>query len=113
MRSILLRPVGRQHLLRCLITILAGIKVHDNVIVNQTWDGILFGQGVVGENWCYNNLLVNTGIGGKAGIWINARDADEFNSGLPFLLHFYNNTLLNSGQSGFSTTAAIQLTYTA
>ena len=38
-------------------------RVHDNVIVNQRGDGIMLGYYVTGDNWLYNNLIVNAGLG--------------------------------------------------
>ena len=91
---------------------ISGHKVHDNVIVNQINDGILIGRGVVGENWVYNNLLVNVGLkspsdaGEGLGMNIRAGDPQGETSGLPVLLHIYNNTLLNSGVAGAAVNGA-------
>src|SRR5262249_27401396 len=38
-------------------------KVHDNFIVNQEGDGILIGNQCTGNNWVYNNVLINAGKG--------------------------------------------------
>ncbi len=38
-------------------------RIHDNVILNQRGDGIMLGYYVIGDNWIYNNLLINAGLG--------------------------------------------------
>ena len=61
-------------------------KIHDNFIENQRGDAILFGYYVTGENWAYNNVVVNvTG----AGINIRAGHDEHPNT----TIHAYNNTV--------------------
>lgn len=38
-------------------------RIHDNWMENQRGIGILIGADVTGDNWLYNNVLVNTGLG--------------------------------------------------
>ncbi len=38
-------------------------RVHDNWVENQRGIGLLLGQDVTGDNWVYNNVFVNTGLG--------------------------------------------------
>lgn len=40
-----------------------GHRVHDNWVENQRGIGILMGADVTGDNWIYNNVFVNTGLG--------------------------------------------------
>jgi hypothetical protein len=85
---------------------ISGHKVHENVIVNQQADGILLGVGVVGQNWVYNNLLINVGLkptgtqSSGLGMNIRAQDPNGETSGLPVVLHVFNNTILNAGEAG-------------
>lgn len=61
-------------------------RIHDNFIENQRGDAILFGYYVTGENWAYNNVVVNvTG----AGINIRAGHDEHPNT----TIHAYNNTV--------------------
>ena len=79
-------------------------RVHDNVIVNQRGDGILLGYYVIGDNWVYNNLIVNAGLGPE---W---SDDASYHTGLridtghetisPTTVYIYNNTLYGNGWSG-------------
>jgi hypothetical protein len=78
--------------------------VHDNVIVNQRGDGIMLGYYVTGDNWVYNNLIVNAGLGPE---W---RDDPSCHTGLRIntghemvsqtAVYIYNNTLYGNGWSG-------------
>jgi hypothetical protein len=43
--------------------LIEGHRVHDNWIENQRGIGILMGQDITGENWVYNNILFNVGLG--------------------------------------------------
>jgi hypothetical protein len=79
-------------------------RVHDNVIVNQRGDGIMLGYYVTGDNWVYNNLIVNAGLGPE---WID--DASyhtgiRINTGHEAVsqtdVYIYNNTLYGNGWSG-------------
>jgi hypothetical protein len=97
---------------------ISGHKVHDNVVVNQTGAGIALLVGVVGENWVYNNLVINAGLkwanGSQSlgvGIHLSAGDPGGESSGLSPLLHVFNNTMLNIGQAGNSGNGAFRLTY--
>jgi hypothetical protein len=78
-------------------------RVHDNVIVNQRGDGILMGYYVTGENWIYNNLIINAGLGPEwaeatfhTGIHLDTghENASDTN------VYCYNNTLYGCGFSG-------------
>ena len=79
-------------------------RIHDNVILNQRGDGILLGYYVTGENWIYNNLIVNAGLGPDwlddpsyhTGVRINTGHEE----GGQTTVHFYNNTLYGSGWAG-------------
>lgn len=79
-------------------------RVHDNAIINQRGDGIMLGYYVIGENWVYNNLVVNAGLGPEwvddpsyhTGIRINAGHEEEANT----RIYVYNNTLYGNGWSG-------------
>ena len=79
-------------------------RIHDNVIINQRGDGILLGYYVVGQNWIYNNLIVNAGLGPE---WV---DDPSSHTGLRMdagheqvgetELYIFNNTLFGNGWSG-------------
>jgi len=79
-------------------------RVHDNVIINQRGDGIMLGYYVTGDNWVYNNLIVNAGLGPEwtddasyhTGIHINTGH-ESITSTAVFL---YNNTLYGNGWAG-------------
>lgn len=80
-------------------------RIHDNVIVNQHGDGILLGYYVTGENWIYNNLIINAGLGPTwaggeesyhTGIRINCGHELRTNGNV----HCYNNTLFGCGWGG-------------
>jgi len=74
------------------------------VIINQRGDGILLGYYVTGDNWIYNNLVVNAGLGPEwrddpsyhTGIHINSGHEDVASTAV----HLYNNTLYGNGWSG-------------
>jgi uncharacterized protein (TIGR03437 family) len=77
-------------------------RVHNNYISNQTGCGIRIGDYVVGENWVYNNVIVNSGIGPNPG-------GDEamhvpllIHAGwdIPTTIHVYNNTIYGGGFTG-------------
>jgi len=78
--------------------------IHDNVIVNQRGDGILLGYYVTGDNWIYNNLVVNAGLGPE---WV---DDPSYHTGIRIdtgyeevaqtRVYLYNNTLYGNGWSG-------------
>ena len=79
-------------------------RVHDNVIVNQRGDGIMLGYYVTGDNWVYNNLIVNAGLGPEwsddasyhTGMRINTGHEDVSQTAV----YVYNNTLYGNGWSG-------------
>ena len=78
--------------------------VHDNVIVRQRGDGIMLGYYVVGENWIYNNLVIQAGLGPE---WW---DSESYHSGIRIdtgheavsntVVHCYHNTLYGCGWAG-------------
>jgi Secretion system C-terminal sorting domain len=77
-------------------------RVHDNYIANQTGCAIRVGDYVVGENWVYNNIIINSGIGPNPG-------GDEamhvpllVHAGwdVPTTIHVYNNTIYGGGFTG-------------
>ncbi len=84
-----------------------GHRIHDNVIVNQRGDGILLGYSVTGDNWVYNNLVINAGLGPE---WGAGGDDASYHTGLHLVagheevaqtrLYVYNNTLYANGWSG-------------
>jgi hypothetical protein len=79
-------------------------RVHDNVIVNQRGDGIMLGYYVIGDNWIYNNLIVNAGLGPE---W---SDDNSYHTGLRIntgheqiaqtAVYLYHNTLYGNGWAG-------------
>jgi hypothetical protein len=79
-------------------------RVHDNVIINQRGDGIMLGYYVTGDNWVYNNLIVNAGLGPEwsddpsyhTGIHINTGHETVSQTAV----YIYNNTLYGNGWSG-------------
>jgi len=79
-------------------------RIHDNVIVNQRGDGVMLGYYVTGDNWIYNNLIVNAGLGPEwpddssyhTGIRINTGHEARRNA----RVYCYNNTLYGCGWSG-------------
>jgi len=78
-------------------------RVHDNYILNQTGCGIRIGDYVVGENWFYNNVVINAGLGPDppteqamhVPVYIHAGW-----EGTTTLIHFYNNTIYGGGFTG-------------
>lgn len=79
-------------------------RIHDNVIINQRGDGILLGYYVTGDNWLYNNLVINAGLGPEwmddpsyhTGIRINTGHENVTQT----VVYAYNNTLYGNGWSG-------------
>ena len=81
-------------------------KVHDNFIINQVGGGILLGRYMTGENWVYNNVIANAGLGpeptdgdrgqGHIGVEI----APSIEGGPATTLFFFNNTIYGCGWSG-------------
>ncbi len=93
-------------------------RVHDNVIINQVLDGILLGNGVVGENWVYNNLIMEVGKGiipggGRSGINVRVGNPPSVVSGQAIVVHITNNTFLNCGAPGESASGAFILAGTS
>ena len=88
---------------------MSGHKVHDNFIINQVGGGILLGNYMAGENWAYNNVVANAGLGPepKAGDpqgHIGVEIACNTKTGGPATtLYFFNNTIYGCGwkQAGF------------
>src|SRR5262249_39575587 len=83
---------------------IGGHKNHDNVITDQHWEGILRGVGTVGENWSYNNLLINTGQeftsdfgGDHNGINLKLSYPAGVAPTGPIIGHVFNNTIVNAG----------------
>jgi hypothetical protein len=79
-------------------------RVHDNVIVNQHGDGIMLGYYVTGDNWVYNNLIVNAGAGPEWGDDASYHTGIRINTGHEEVtqtrVYIYNNTLYGNGWSG-------------
>lgn len=83
---------------------MSGHKVHDNFIISQVGDAILIGQYVTGENWVYNNIIANAGLGPDP----DPRESDpvshfgvNIDAGHETIddtvVHFYNNTIYGCG----------------
>ena len=85
---------------------MSGHKVHDNFIINQVGDGMLLGEYMTGDNWVYNNVIANAGLGpeptdGDRGQnHVGVLIAPGTKGGPATTLHFYNNTIYNCGWSG-------------
>jgi hypothetical protein len=81
-----------------------GHRIHDNVIVNQRGDGILLGYYVTGDNWIYNNLIVNAGLGPEWSDDASSHAGIRINTGHEAVsqtaVYIYNNTLYGNGWSG-------------
>jgi hypothetical protein len=79
-------------------------RVHDNVIVNQRGDGIMIGYYVIGDNWLYNNLIVNAGLGPEWTDDSSYHTGIRINTGHELItqtaVYLYNNTLYGNGWSG-------------
>jgi len=79
-------------------------RVHDNAIVNQRGDGIMLGYYVTGDNWVYNNLIVNAGLGPEWTDDASYHTGIRINTGhetvTPTVVYLYNNTLYGNGWSG-------------
>lgn len=89
-----------------------GHKVHDNYIINHRGDGILIGYYVTGENWFYNNVLIDTGLGPEwTGGEISGHYAMQINggheSGRATTLHVWNNTIYGGGFPANPSSAAL------
>lgn len=86
-------------------------NVHDNVIVNQENDAILFGRGTVGNNWATNNLIINAGLhnvdqSSSSGLMcLDFQMTDPPGVSIPhdpIVTTVWNNTVLNCGSAGGS-----------
>jgi len=79
-------------------------RVHDNVIVNQRGDGIMLGYYVTGDNWVYNNLIINAGLGPEWSDDASYHTGIRINTGHEAVsqtnIYIYNNTLYGNGWSG-------------
>ncbi len=84
-------------------------RVHDNYIMNQPGAAFLIGTYITGENWFYNNVIVNAGSGplsaeadeGHACIRIFAGWVPvETGVPVPTTIHFYNNSVYGCGWPG-------------
>ena len=79
-------------------------RIHHNWIENQVGDALLLGYYVTGENWIYDNVIVNAGTGPEptagstshAGLHIAA----GHESATGTVVHVYNNTIYSCGFSG-------------
>ena len=84
---------------------MSGHKVHDNFIVNQVGGGMLLGQYMTGENWVYNNVIANAGLGpepagGDAQGHIGVEIEPGIEGGPATTLYFCNNTIYACGWQG-------------
>ncbi len=87
-------------------------RVHDNYIVKHRGDGILIGYYVTGENYFYNNVIIDAGLGPEWGGEISGHYAIQINGGHesnpPTSLHIWNNTIHGGGYPQNSDSAAIE-----
>lgn len=78
-------------------------RVHDNFILSQVGDGIRIGDYVTGENWIYNNIVVDAGLGPDPPteeamhVPLHVHAGWE---GTTTLIHVYNNTIVGGGWTG-------------
>lgn len=85
---------------------MSGHKIHDNFIINQVGEGMLLGSYMTGENWIYNNVIANAGLGpeptdgDRAQSHIGVQMAPGAPGGPATTLYFCHNTLYNCGWSG-------------
>jgi hypothetical protein len=79
-------------------------RIHDNVIVNQHGDGIMLGYYVTGDNWVYNNLVVNAGLGPEwsddASYHTGVRIGTGHEAVTQTTVYVYHNTLYGNGWAG-------------
>ena len=90
---------------------MTGHKVHDNFIMNQVGDGMLIGHYVTGENWVYNNVIVNAGLGpepreGDACTHFGVNLDAGHETVAKTVVHFCNNTVYGCGWAGASSKGA-------
>jgi hypothetical protein len=90
---------------------MTGHRVHDNFIINQVGDGMLIGYHTTGENWIYNNIIVNAGLGPEpkegdacSHFGINIDAGHEKAPGT--VIRVYNNTIYGCGWAGASSRGA-------
>ncbi len=87
-------------------------RVHDNYIINHRGDGMLIGYYMTGENYYYNNVIVNAGLGPEWGGEISGHYAMQISAGhesnRPTTLHIVNNTIYGGGFPQNSGSAAIE-----
>jgi len=93
-----------------LAAFMEGHKVHDNYIINNRGVGILIGYYITGENWFYNNVIINAGTGpawGPIGE-ISGYHAMQINgghaSGRSTTLHVWHNSMYGGGNPGSGAT---------
>jgi hypothetical protein len=97
---------------------LARTRVHHCLIVNQISDGIGFQQGIVGENWATDNVIINAGrAGGDAGgsnggFYLHAGWAPTHYPQAGNILHIWNNTIVHCGAVGGNAAGAFYITST-
>ncbi|MFO0727356.1 MAG: choice-of-anchor Q domain-containing protein [Myxococcota bacterium] len=91
-------------------------QVHDNVIVDQSGDGILIGNGMIGETLVYNNLVVRAGTGpDMPGEDTTGHVCLEINAGLDnvpasqSVVKVYNNTFYGCGQAGLPESGVLSM----
>jgi hypothetical protein len=83
-----------------LSAFIEGHRVHDNFIINHRGDGILIGYYVTGENWFYNNVVINTGLGPEWNGEVSGHYAIQVGAGhdeRSTTLHIVNNTIYGGG----------------
>jgi len=90
---------------------MTGHKVHDNYIVNQVGDGMLIGYHTTGENWIYNNIIVNAGLGpepkeGEACTHFGMNIDAGHEKVRDVVIHVCNNTIYGCGWAGASSKGA-------
>lgn len=90
---------------------IADHEIDHNVVVNQQWAAVGLLDGVVGTNVVHDNLFINCGLstgsstGNASGIQLNAGYQPDWPGATnPITLNFYNNTILNAGESSITTT---------
>jgi len=89
-----------------LSAFLSGNKVHDNIIINQEGGGMLIGRMITGNNWYYNNVVANAGLGPEpfnnnleTHIGVELDPAGVAGVFPQTDLYFYNNTVYGCGFS--------------
>ncbi len=90
---------------------MTGHRVHDNFIMDQVGDGILIGRYVTGENWVYNNVIANAGLGpepreGDACTHFGVNLDAGHETVASTVIHFHHNTIYGCGWAGASSQGA-------